>query len=608
MKKRYKRRKTSYLLIFVIVLLSISTGYAALNSTLIIMGTSAIQKNIWDVHFENLNIKEGSVTATTEPTITDSNRISDFTFVLDKRGDFYEFTVDVVNNGSLDAMVNNVEKTPTLTSEQEKYLTYKITYENGEEIKKNQLLKVNDFVRIKVRVEFKSNITASDLPQTQHVLNLGFVVNYIQAEDNGDFVDNNGKLVKVVSGSGTNTGDEVCFGKECFYVISSTNEKITMISKYNLYVGNETHTYCIPDSDDCTDTYYPYTDEATGIQDSSMLGWKSGMSISNGTWKFSDTNYWNGAVDSYPANVYNSSSSLYGYIENYKTYLKSNSLNVIDARLITKEDLESLGCVISKWSCTEAPSWVYNITYWSSIAYGENTVLTISDGGGIGANRYLIEGFAGVRPVIEIDRSTIPVESVIPIANASLDAIGTMVTIGSEQFYTIGTEGDNVKLLSMYNLYVGNIVDENWNITPLASPTGKQSELAIGYNWDSENSVEKLPFIGSTLFSYTKNTYAGSIVEGYVNNYKTILESDYGVDVVEARLITRDELISIGCYNPICEGAPNWVYATSYWSGEVRGDYLVEVVSSSRYFYPDEYSIKDYYGVRPVIVISKSLF
>ena len=56
MKKRYKRRKTSYLLIFVIVLLSISTGYAALNSTLIIMGTSAIQKNIWDVHFENLNI------------------------------------------------------------------------------------------------------------------------------------------------------------------------------------------------------------------------------------------------------------------------------------------------------------------------------------------------------------------------------------------------------------------------------------------------------------------------------------------------------------------------------------------------------------------------
>ena len=239
MKKRYKRRKTSYLLIFVIVLLSISTGYAALNSTLIIMGTSAIQKNIWDVHFENLNIKEGSVTATTEPTITDSNRISDFTFVLDKRGDFYEFVVDVGNKGSVDAMVNSVEMTPALTSEQEKYLTYKITYENGEEIKKNQLVKVNDFVRIKVRVEFKSNITAADLPQTQQILNLGFHINYIQAEDNGDFVDNNGKLVKVVSGSGTNTGDEVCFGKECFYVISSTNEKITMISKYNLYVGNQ---------------------------------------------------------------------------------------------------------------------------------------------------------------------------------------------------------------------------------------------------------------------------------------------------------------------------------------------------------------------------------
>ena len=78
MRRNYRKRKYSYFIIFLIVLLSISTGYAALNSTLIIMGTSAIQKNIWDVHFENLNITEGSVTASSEPQITDSNRISNF--------------------------------------------------------------------------------------------------------------------------------------------------------------------------------------------------------------------------------------------------------------------------------------------------------------------------------------------------------------------------------------------------------------------------------------------------------------------------------------------------------------------------------------------------
>ena len=36
--------------------------------------------------------------------------------------------------------------------------------------------------------------------------------------------------------------------------------------------------------------------------------------------------------------------------------------------------------------------------------------------------------------------------------------------------------------------------------------------------------------------------YNGSIVEGYVNNYKAIIESEYGVDVIEARLISYDEL------------------------------------------------------------------
>ena len=383
-----------------------------------------------------------------------------------------------------------------------------------------------------------------------------------------------------------------------------------MISKYNLYVGNETHTYCIPDSDDCTDTYYPYTDEATGIQDSSMLGWKSGMSISNGTWKFSDTNYWNGAVDSYPANVYNSSSSLYGYIENYKTYLKSNSLNVIDARLITKEDLESLGCVISKWSCTEAPSWVYNITYWSSIAYGENTVLTISDGGGIGANRYLIEGFAGVRPVIEIDRSTIPVESVIPIANASLDAIGTMVTIGSEQFYTIGTEGENVKLLSMYNLYVGGEYNNSW-VAYGDEATGIQDSTMIGHNGVL---VRK----GTIKFSNTKYWSNGSssgyiydnnsLLYNYIENYANYLKNK-DVKIEDARLINLTELESLGCsvstYS--CSKAPKWVTETSYWTGSnFSVDYLWTVYNSGSSLDYNLYSNNDCFGVRPVIIMPKS--
>ena len=58
--------------LFLIVLLCISIGYAVLNTTLNINGKSTIQKNTWDVHFENVQIIDGSVEATKVPTIENS--------------------------------------------------------------------------------------------------------------------------------------------------------------------------------------------------------------------------------------------------------------------------------------------------------------------------------------------------------------------------------------------------------------------------------------------------------------------------------------------------------------------------------------------------------
>ena len=47
-------------------------------------------------------------------------------------GDYYEFTVDIINNGTIDAMINNIIMYPTLSTEQAKYLKYEVNYENGE--------------------------------------------------------------------------------------------------------------------------------------------------------------------------------------------------------------------------------------------------------------------------------------------------------------------------------------------------------------------------------------------------------------------------------------------------------------------------------------------
>ena len=203
-------------------------------------------------------------------------------------------------------------------------------------------------------------------------------------------------------------------------------------------------------------------------------------------------------------------------------------------------------------------------------------------------------------------------------ANGSLDDIGTIVTIGSEQFYTIGTEGNNVKLFAMYNLHVGNeayINDESeFELTPIANPTGLQSSKAKGITIDSNGEYE-LPFIG--LVAYAGNEmhgtnlsdYEGSIIETYVNDYEIKLES-MGVNIESARLITKDELINtLGCNETehTCTSSNySWVYSTYYWTGTASGDIYIWYVTNTGGF-DTNYYLGDA-GVRPVIVISKDYF
>ena len=381
-------RKILYMLL-AIALISISTltiVYAALSVTLNITGTADISAASWDVHLDNVKLNSKSVTATA-PTITNGTTAT-FSTVLNMPGDFYEFTIDVVNDGTIDAMIDGITKTPTLTEAQAKYLNYIIEYQNGESINTKQLVAKNSFVRLKVRVEYRKDITASDLPTTSETLNLAFTVNYVQSDGTASSVADNGVYDPY------KIGNEKCFGSECFYIISSTEETVTMLAKYNLYVGGEYNS-----------SWTAYGEEATGKQNSNMLGYVRGQSIRKATTKFSNTNYWSSTVSSYPAYVYDSNSTLYSYVENYKTYLSTLGVTPIEARLITYEELESLGCSGSDNSCSEAPEWVYATTYWSGSATNTNLVWYVRSDGRFGYSDYSSDFGHGVRPVIIISKS-----------------------------------------------------------------------------------------------------------------------------------------------------------------------------------------------------------
>ena len=190
-----KKNKKSYVWLALFALIGITIGYAVLSTTLNINGKSTISKNTWDVHFDNINVTDESVEAVKLPTIEDDTTV-DFEIALNMPGDFYEFTVDVVNNGTIDAMIESINKTPILTEEQAKYLDYTITCQNNLEITSKQLVKKDESVRLKVRVEIRKDIDPSDLPEVGDVLYLSFTANYQQADETGISVSDNGVAIK----------------------------------------------------------------------------------------------------------------------------------------------------------------------------------------------------------------------------------------------------------------------------------------------------------------------------------------------------------------------------------------------------------------------------
>lgn len=201
-----------------------------------------------------------------------------------------------------------------------------------------------------------------------------------------------------------------------------------------------------------------------------------------------------------------------------------------------------------------------------------------------------------------VDDSSIE-PTIVRLESGDLNTPGSIVSIGNEQFYVIGQENGNVKLLSMYNLHVGNSVDKDNNVTPLVNETGIQSSYAKGYV------NGEYPFIGTTAFSRITSSYSGSIVEEYVNSYKTYL-TNMGVDVSTARLITKAELENLGCKSDTnsCNAAPSWIYSTSYWSETEAATYYMWNVFSSGYYGSRHYSFNEAIGVRPVIEIPLSEF
>ena len=378
--EKQRREKALVIVVLLVVIAGLTVAFAALSTTLNINGTAYLDAAKWEIRFENLSsptrVGKATTTGTAKIEETKAAEITDMNVSLSIPGDKIVYTVDLVNKGTINAKIDNIEKT-VLTSEQQRYLTFKVTDKDGYEIKQGDILEKGETKKITITIEFIKDLTKEDLPTSTSTISLSYKLNFVQTDEKATSVSqgNNFKTYSV--------GDEFCLENECFYVIKDNGTTVDAFAKQN--VNTELN----------RQNSNAYT-----------LAFAEATNGNYGYWTDSSGNLLSKYGTSYPANVFDNNSLLYEPVQNYKAYLKNElGKTSVDARLITLNELISLGC--SDNSCKSAPSWVYSTNYWTASAYYSNGVRIVTSIGDFVGSYFDNSYNYGLRPVITISKSDI---------------------------------------------------------------------------------------------------------------------------------------------------------------------------------------------------------
>lgn len=174
-----RMRRVFVLLVFAFVFMGVL--YSSCTSVLAVNSSSKLSKNSWNIHFSNLKFSDCNVDNDSNAVIGSDKTSISYNVNLEKSGDVYQFTVDVSNDGLIDAVVDDISLTK-LSDSQKKYIDYSVTYKDGKEIKKKDLLKSGESTTILVSVKYKTDLNKEDLPSEDDNINLGFDISYVEAD------------------------------------------------------------------------------------------------------------------------------------------------------------------------------------------------------------------------------------------------------------------------------------------------------------------------------------------------------------------------------------------------------------------------------------------
>ena len=168
------------LTVVLVIVIGLSVGGVIVSTIFSIDGNSKLDKVTWDVHFENIKVRKGSTVAI-KPAQLDSKKTSvNFEVFLERPGNYYEFFIDVVNEGKIDAKIGAEPVLSGVSGVYEDYINYTVRYNDGSEIRVGDVLNMDTRKTMAVRIEYDENISYEMMPEEVQSFNLGFSLDYVQ--------------------------------------------------------------------------------------------------------------------------------------------------------------------------------------------------------------------------------------------------------------------------------------------------------------------------------------------------------------------------------------------------------------------------------------------
>lgn len=153
-------RKKKKLIILLLVLF-ISIGFAILSANLSINGGVGFNSNNFDVHFENIKVISEDVDYSTLEVDSSDNTKINASINFKEPSEIFEYSVDVVNGGGIDAIFDSL--TNNINSSLEDYISVDIKYFDNSSINQNDLLRMGQSKRLRVKIIYNYDIDS--LPQ-----------------------------------------------------------------------------------------------------------------------------------------------------------------------------------------------------------------------------------------------------------------------------------------------------------------------------------------------------------------------------------------------------------------------------------------------------------